>query len=183
MYLLQELILISYKWLLSFTKKDWQLDDYPVRVSRNDVADPATSWAAQILNWPGPIGLGSTPLEAKVSLKECFANISEDRRNSGEGMPRPGAHVPIRFSPVVRVMAYPELYDEFIEHILEYPPGMPLFISDLSSLYDFEPSQEGVESLHGRIRSRFDVETADIPDANIAAILERIAAKRAAHED
>lgn len=179
MYSLRERLLIGCKLLLSFAKKEWTFEDYPSRVRRNDVPNPSLAWMAQFLNWPGPVGLGSTPEEARKSLRRSFEQISEHRRNAGETIPRPGASEAVRFAPATRVIANAALLDEFIEHVLGFPPGSPLFISDGSSLHDFGGDEE-VERLQGLIRGRFGVESSDVPGANIAAILERIAASKAA---
>ena len=83
-----------------------------------------------------------------------------------------------RFASTSRIDVDAALREEFLERILGFAPGAPVFISDKSSLCDFGDEKE-VERLHGLIRSNFGVDASDVADANIAGILERIAARRA----
>ena len=161
------------KWLLSFTKSRWEIGDYPVRVGKNgERADPGKEYCAQILNWPGPIGLGPTREEAYANLARDLEEIRKHR----EGMPRPGSHVPIEFAPAERVNSDEALLCDFIERVLGFRRSDPVFISDLSSLGDFG-DEEKVAELVRRIKDVYGVEVGDLADGNIAAILERIRKK------
>jgi predicted RNase H-like HicB family nuclease len=178
MYTLTERMRILWKWLLSFARSDWTFDDYPVRVRRNEVPDPAIAWMAQILNWPGPLGLGATREVALRELQSNFEQIIKSRREAGEPAPRPGAKEPIRFAASHQVDADPKLRDDFIQRVLGFAPNDPVFISDQSSLFDFGDKNE-VERLAGLIRSNYGIETSDLKEAIIADILQRIVADRA----
>jgi hypothetical protein len=89
--------------------------------------------------------------------------------NPPEETPRP-----IEFAPQDRVDAHPALLDDFIHRILELEGA---FISDESSLWDFHMDMNN-EELLARIKQGYGVDVSDIESANIAEILERIAATR-----
>jgi hypothetical protein len=175
-----ERVQVAYKWLLSFTKSDWAFEDYPVRVRRNLVDDPKIGWAAMFLNWPGIAGLGPTPAHAKADLRARFLELRRLRHEAGESIPRPGRNEPIRFAPSVRVQRSPQLLDDFLLRVLGFEPDAPIFVSDQSSLHDFCSAEAQVEHYRQLIRTVYDVETSDLPDANLADILERIQALRSA---
>lgn len=172
MYTIRERIQIGWKWLLSFRKREWAITDYPVRVRTNGQApEPGIAWCAQILNWPGPAGLGPTKAEAYEQLS---GNLEEIRQHR-ETMPRPGTHVPIQFASTERVGANPAVLDDFIERVLLFSRNDPVFISDESSLHDFGDTTK-VQELATRIRDVYSIDVSDIAEdsGNIAAILERI---------
>ena len=133
---------------------------------------------SQILNWPGPIGLGPTADAAVENLRATFSELLTARRKAGEPIPRPGVSEPLRFASSSRVNADPSLLERFIQHVLGFRPEDPVFISDESSLSDFGNEDE-VQHLHGLIRSNFGVDASDVHGANIARILERISAYEA----
>jgi hypothetical protein len=170
MYSFTERTKIAYKWLLSFLHSDWQLNHYPVRIRSNgNNPAPEYAWAAQILNWPGPTGLGATPKEAQQKLEESLESIRKNRSS----MPRPGTHVPIQFASQTRVNANQLLLDDFIEKILGFKPNDPVFISDLSSLHDFA-DEENVDIYRKKILEIYGVDISDLKSALICDILERV---------
>lgn len=173
MYPLPQRALMAWKWCASFATRDWGLRHYPVWIRRNPVEEPEMAWVAQILGWPGPIGFGATREAARQAVGQHFDLLRAERLARGEALPRPGTREPVRFAAADRVHADPELLRRFIEEVLEFPPGSPVFLSDQSSLHDFGPDDE-VERLRGKIRAVFGVETADLQDSVIADILERI---------
>src|SRR5689334_2542058 len=121
MYSLQEKALIASKWLASFFRSEWKLVHYPVRVREN--GENVTSdqqWLAQILNWPGPAGVGATKEEAVAKLGERLESIRTYRRTNQENMPRPGSKVPIQFASTDRILADPALHDDFITRVLGF---------------------------------------------------------------
>ncbi len=164
---------IAVKWLLSFTRAEWRFHDYPIRVRRNPVPDAAMSWSAQFLNWFGPIGLGPDPAAALAELEKNFSQIRLARAASGEHLPRPGSRAPLRFAPSTRVTRNPELLQDFLRRVLGFRRDDPVFVSDMSSLFDFGGDEE-VERYRDLIRHIYGVETADLKKANLADILERI---------
>ena len=172
MYTISERIQIGWKWLLSFRKREWTVADYPVRVRVNGQApEPRIAYLAQILNWPGPVGLGPT----RARAYEQLSNNLEEIRSHRETMPRPGTHVPIQFASTERVQVDPALLEDFIERVLLFSRDDPVFISDESSLHDFGDATK-VQELVTRIRDVYSIDVADIAEdsGNIAEILERI---------
>lgn len=56
------------KYLLSITRSDWQLADYPVRFRHFNVSDTGgrlkqVSWSCQIINWWQMDGFGDTHVD------------------------------------------------------------------------------------------------------------------------
>ncbi len=174
MYSAREKALMVSKWLASFFRRDWKLADYPVRLRANgkDVP-PDQQWLAQVLNWPGPAGVGATREEALIKLNESIEGIRKYRRTNQEHMPRPGTKVPIQFAPTTRVSADIELHDDFIIRVLGFAPGSPVFISDQSSLGDFG-DENYVAELQKRIREIYGVEVSDLKSGLLCEIFERI---------
>ena len=172
MYTIRERLQIGLKWILSHRKSEWTLADYPVRVRMNGASpQPSIAYCAQILNWPGPAGLGASKSEAYADLAKNLETIRKNR----ESMPRPGTHVPIQFAATDRVEKTPGLLDDFIERVLLFTKNDPVFISDDSSLSDFGDDAK-VQELVQRIKVVYSVDVSDIVNesGNIATIIERI---------
>jgi hypothetical protein len=176
----KETLTATWKLCLSFTKRDWDLADYPT-VIRKQVFDSGASadrqappYSARIVNWWVMTGLGNTPKEALQELAVQFARIKGDLQRDGKPIPRPGTKVPIEFAPSSRVYSDPELKDDFIRRVL----GLDwAFISDESSLWDFH-TDETNDVLITKIRDLYGVEVSDIESGNLATILSRIATHR-----
>ena len=65
-------LLATYKYLLSFRKAEWTLEDYPVRLRERATSaeTPALrAWCAQIVNWWLMAGFGDTPEGALEDLR------------------------------------------------------------------------------------------------------------------
>lgn len=128
---------IARKWLWSFTKDEWSLKDYPIKLRRNSPYDTGLKWRAQILRWPAICGLGRTKREARADLQTCFNTAASGMKNRGEPLPRPGSKVTIRYAPTDKIDSFKqEWVDEFIENILDLTPA-DVFLSDESTLEDF----------------------------------------------
>jgi hypothetical protein len=68
----REALLIAFKYLASFRKRSWHLEDYPVRLRRQNTSPetPAVQpWVAQVMNW-WLVGTGPTPESALSELRE-----------------------------------------------------------------------------------------------------------------
>lgn len=162
------------RWLASFLHREWTLDDYPVRTRPNgEGSRPGEEWLAQILNWPGPAGVGASKEDAVRKLSEALESARAYRRKSGERMPRPGSAVPLSFASTERVLADPTLHDDFIVRVLGFGPGDPVFISDQSSLGDFGDDGH-VAALQKKIVDAYGVDVSDLKDGRLCDILERI---------
>src|SRR3984957_20899158 len=101
----------SWKWILSFRKKDWQLDDYPVCIAKLEANSPFRSprfsqhdYRASIIGWP-VMGSGNSPAEALDDLRINF----ESMKANATVTVRPGARAKLEFASDAKVSAYDEL--------------------------------------------------------------------------
>jgi|SRR5687768_11801653 len=82
------------KYALSFFKRQWTLDDYPIDLWRQwpgyqaDESAPVV-FVARIAGWQALVGSGTTEQEAISDLRRQF----EDYRRMAERLPRPGTFV------------------------------------------------------------------------------------------
>lgn len=177
-------MLAAWKWLLSFRKPEWVLNDYPIRVTAQE-PDPSFSaprfsqhlYRAYMVN--GAItGSGDTPEQAKAGLAQNFETVSQRRKQEGKPAIRPGANWPVEFASQERVSSNEALREEFIQRIfgLEWA-----WISDESSLWDFHTEQTN-ESLYTKIREVYSVDVSDIESAKLWAIFERIESSKASNQ-
>ena len=121
----KETLTATWKLCFSFSKRDWDLADYPTVIRRQHESESGASgprqapppWSARIVNWWVMTGLGSTPEDAMQDLAVQFARMKESRQREGKPMPRPGTKVPIEFAPSNRVYANAELTDDFIRRV------------------------------------------------------------------
>jgi hypothetical protein len=172
-------LLARWKYLLSFRKSDWELEDYPVIVRKQ--RDTSVSWGdevrwtspaylARVVNWTALDGSGNTRAEAIADLHERFKNACEGR----SAKPRPGTDVPIEFASQERIDARKELVQEFVRDVLGTEWAL---LTDESSLWHFTLGQS-LEEYYTKIMILFGVNVRDVPDGNIAMILDRISAAR-----
>ena len=168
------------KFVKSFFKKHWQLEDYPVRLRHQQLSNdmPAklreqfVPWVAQIPFWTRMIGTGNTREEAYASLEKRFAEYQAE----GNKLPRPGTKVPLQFAPRIAVPAYDNVAEEFFRRMFDVD-YQRVFITDQSSLWDF-PFAEPNEVLLTRIRGSYGIDISDIEDGNLVRIFQRIEASR-----
>jgi len=174
-------MLAAWKWLLSFRKQEWLLNDYPIRVTAQE-PDPTYSaprfsqhlHRAYMVN--GAItGSGNTPEQAKTDLAQNFENVSQRRKQEGKPAIRPGTNWPVEFASQEKVSSNEALSEEFIQRVL----GLEwAWISDESSLWDFHTDQTN-EQLYAKIREVYGVDVSDIESAKLWAIFERIESSKA----
>jgi hypothetical protein len=163
--------------LASVFKREWTIDDYPIRISFQPVPESLREshrkplpWTACIFNW-GLGGGGNSKQEALEELRKNFDCATATRKH----LPRPGTKVPIEFAASMRVDQHSGLAKDFVERIL----GLDwAWISDESSLWDFH-SDETNERLTEKIRHVYGVDVSDISSGNLADIFGRIAGTRA----
>jgi hypothetical protein len=173
----------AWKFCLSFTKRDWELADYPVVIREQKLErDSERSlsrgvqprYLALIVNWWVITGAGDTPDQAMADLVDRFGHVKDARLRDGKVMPRPGTKAPIEFAPSDRVRAHPELTDDFIQRVL----GLDwAFVSDESSLWEFH-TDDSNDVLNAKIREVYGIDVSDLESGNLAEILERIAARQ-----
>jgi hypothetical protein len=106
--------------LASIFKREWRLDDYPIRVFQS-LNEPllqsqrkSLPWIASVINWPGMVGGGNSRLEALEELLKSFDRLKATKPS----LPRPGTKVPIEFATSTRVAQHSELAKDFIERVL-----------------------------------------------------------------
>jgi hypothetical protein len=165
-------IAASWKWILSFRRADWQLDDYPIRVAKLERDSPFRSprfkehdFRASIINWP-VMGSGNSPEEALDDLRVNFESI----KSAGTINVRPGARPKIELASQAKISAYDELSQDFVQKVLGLQAA---WVSDESSLWDFHTGQTN-ESFYAKIREIYDVDVSDVESARLWEILERI---------
>jgi hypothetical protein len=154
-------------------KREWTLDDYPIRVWLQPTPEPLhksrfkpLSWTASVINWPGMSGSANSKLEALEELRKTFDRF----RATKPKLPRPGTKVPIEFAARERVGQHAELATDFIKRVLDIEWA---WISDESSLWDFH-GDETNESLNNKIHGIYGVDVSDISSGNLADIFDRI---------
>ena len=89
-------------------------------------------------------------------------------------MPRPGRQVPLEFASQKRIEANSALANEFLQSVFEVEDA---WISDESTLWDFA-LEDPLDESYAKIQSLYGVDVSDIPDGNLADVLERIAQSR-----
>ena len=80
------------------------------------------------------------------------------------------------FAPSDRIDRHRELADDFVARVLEKSWA---YISNESSLLDFHEDMSDPVDLIARVRACYAVDVSDVPNFNIADILDQIAAERA----
>ncbi|MGB6131683.1 MAG: hypothetical protein WBG54_07880 [Acidobacteriaceae bacterium] len=174
----QRQLRMKVKYCLSFLKRDWQLRDYPVTLREFAPAagDLGNGWhfprfEASIQGWHLS-GTGNTPDQALSSLADAFQRAKASHTQRGEPLPRPGHVVPVDFGSTVRIDAHGALAQDFISRVL----GLEwAWVSDLSGLAEFSIGHSPDIYL-SRIRGIYGVDCADLADAPLVDILDRIAA-------
>ena len=164
------------KYLLSFTKDDWTVNDYPIcfRHFKASEENPSPGrlqlipWSAQIINWWQMDGHGDTKEAALADLAAKF----QVRKDKGEPLPRPGTGLPLEFAPTEKVSLHWAIAEDFFRRILEMNYE-ECWISDESSLWDFH-GEESNEHLHQKVWESYRVNISDIEDGNLVRIFERI---------
>jgi hypothetical protein len=161
-------IKIFIRFFLSFLKNDWQIYDYPLKYKIQNNVEDNSKWLIQIINWRTLCGLGRTREEA---LKDLKKNFIKQIKNKGF-KPRPGTKVPIKYASTEKIDNNIDFLDDFLEKVLDIKKDSPVFISDLSSLYDF--SFDDVEKYYIKIKKYYNKDVRHIKDGNISKILEAI---------
>ena len=171
----------SLKYLLSFFKSSWTLNDYPIRYVRQDpglITEigfrsegwESSRWRAQVEGWPLMFGLGETRQAAARQLQDNFSAY----RESGDPLPRPGRRVMLTFPEpkIEQIGKYESISIHFMEHILKFHGRF--WISDLSSIWDF-PVEDTPDELVRKIALRYGVDVSDLIGAgNLVTIFKRI---------
>jgi len=163
-----EYILAFYKRLCSFSKTEWNLDDYPLRYkNQSDPNDKEIKpWVVQIINWWTLTGLGNTKEEAYKMLHKSFDNYKQ----SNDKLPRPGYRVPLLYADTNAIDSLENVAIDFFDKILGYN-YFDCFISEESSIIDFGQDEDEVLQ---RINQTYELNLTEIGDGNIVRILTLI---------
>lgn len=159
-----------YKWLLSFLKPEWNINDYPLRFREKGKDNPdSPRWCAQIINWWVIAGLGETKPEAYKNLSESFEKAKKFRKH----LPRPGVKVPLEFASGEELYKYRDVVSRIINEVLvEYDPKS-VFISDGSNLWDFAMPND-ISNYQVKIKEIFGVDVSHIESGNLVEISKYI---------
>jgi hypothetical protein len=154
------------KYLASFRKREWDLEDYPVRVRFQQGKGPRefTGWVAQIQRW-WLAGSGSTP---EAALQQLRDNLVAAKREGNH--PRPGTRPPIRFASAERLERHGAFAYEFVERVTGI---CPMFMSDQSSLADFVDGPE-LKDVTRKISLLYNVDPGDLPQGPLWRLLDKI---------
>jgi len=166
----------GFKYLTSFLKTEWTINDYPLRfrhftTTRQDDRNPRLkqfSWSAQIINWWQMHGGGETKEAALTDLKAKF-QIAKEQSGS---LPRPGTGLPVEFASTDQINLHWNIAEDFFNRVLNQNYG-DCWISDESSLWDFH-SEESNDHLNKRVWECYRVDISDIEDGNLVKIFQRI---------
>lgn len=169
------------KYLWSFTRKEWELSDYPLRYRRQKPGSEGygceglklPAWYVQIINWWQISGLGDTKDEAYADLKTKFERMKAE----GGRLPRPGTGLLITLAATREIDQYALIATDFFNKVLQIDYNN-CFISDESSLWDFHTEASNA-TLNERIKQVYGVDVADIESGNLVQIFERIRGDRA----
>ncbi len=169
------------KFLLSFFKSSWGVQDYPLSLRRVQAARPKVRqpgsqpasarwrqpalWSAQIARWPQMFAYGHTRREAMSNLECRFNNY----RVGDEPLPRPGTRAQTPPGSISEIEAYEILAMDFFKHILD-TNYYNCVLSDSASLGDFVPDV----GYHLKIEQRYGVDVSDIQSGSLVKILQRI---------
>lgn len=176
---------MAWKRGLSFRKRTWEFEDYPmwVREQGPSLSLPprfvSHRYRALITGWLVS-GSGDTRAEALADLRNQFERRRQLLFESGEPIPRPGTRVPIKIAGRIRLDSFADLEADFIRRVLTPVLGVEdVMMTDGSSLWNFH-FDENSSALVAKIGEVYGVDVSDIESENIAEILERIAASRRA---
>ena len=160
-----------WKKLLSYTKSNWDIDDYPLRYRKQTDTSGQYNigelkpWVVQVINWWTMTGLGDTKKEAYEHLKRNFKSYLEFNKAH-----RPGTTVPLSFADTSQVDDLEDVAPDFFEKILDLN-YYECFISDESSLNDFGRDDDITLQ---KINSTYNLGLTDLGDGNIFRLLTLI---------
>lgn len=150
------------KYLKSFLKSEWDFNDYPLETWKNPNSEQNNlKYGAKFTNWWSLVAHGETENKAVENLKKHLT----DFKNNNTEIPRPGANVPLEYTESDRIEKNEHIAVEFFDKIIGIN-FYDCFISDLSSLHDFdlvnEQTLEKIESVFGIVPRGKDYFLSDI---------------------
>jgi hypothetical protein len=164
-----EKLLSIYKWIMSFFKKEWSVNDFPIRFENQSKENPSIpSWSAQIINWWQIAGVGDTKKEAFEDLAENFSSAKKHH----DSLPRPGTGLPIEFASGDELDRYWGVASRIIDEVLGFDPE-GIFVSDESSLWDFS-DDDSISEYQNEIQKIFGVDVSHIQSGNLVELSKYI---------
>jgi len=154
------------KFILSFFKNNWEINDYPIRLRLQKNAPDNSKYFYQIINWWTVTGLGATKEEAFNNLITAF---NDQVMNKGY-KPRPGKEQKIKFVSTSIIDENYELVEHFLKTIIGFKEDSPVFISDESSLWDFTFKND-INKYYDKIKNVYKI---DLKEKNIDKIADII---------
>lgn len=165
----------AWKRVASLFKREWTLNDYPVRIRCQKPDERETvpqlkfvPWFADVWNWHAMSGSGDTKEEAIGRLRERFAEFVA----TGERLPRPGVAVPLKSAARGRTIYHEELAKDFTQRVLNLDWA---WLSDESSLWHFHTEATN-DRFISKIREVYGVDVSDLECARLVDIFDRIQA-------
>ena len=169
-----------WKFVLSFRKREWTIDDYPVKVTDYGPVEAKgrlkpSRWTAQIINWLHMRGDADT---REGSLLELQRQLDAHLREQGS-LPRPGTgrRLEVTFAAAERVEANYDLVADVVRRVIGMEPEN-CFVSDESTLWDFHQGEDNAEYFR-KILLLYHVDVSDLDPPFLWAIAERIGERRA----
>lgn len=159
------------KYLASFFKRSWNLEDYPLVLRQQESLNegqPVPPWVATIDGWH-LTGLGETSDTAIQDLRSRFEAYRAENT-----LPRPGTKVPLQFAGASELDRHGEFAYEFIEH---HVGVRPFFMSDGTTLADFD-GVTPMEDVHASIRDRYGVESEPFETEPLWMLLDSVKSAR-----
>jgi hypothetical protein len=163
------------KFVLSFRKRRWTIDDYPLRFIDHGPAETvgrkkSFRWTAQIINWLHLQGGADTREGALVALQH---HLDEHLHEHGS-LPRPGTgrKLELKFASTERVEANYELVADILQRVIGLEPDK-CFVSDASTLWDFHDREDNTAYVD-KIILLYNVNVEDVDPPFLWAIAERI---------
>lgn len=162
------------KRLKSYSKTDWNFEDYPTQTWKNpNAGEDKVAYGAGIINWPMMVGHGETDEKALTALKDNFKLYKENNNN----LPRPGTNVPLKFASTDNIDKYELTAVDYFKNVLNmdfyegfYSDGSVLeFLSD-----DDIDSEKMKQEIINRTLILYSVDISDIYDEPLWKIFERI---------
>jgi predicted RNase H-like HicB family nuclease len=162
------------KRIASYSKSDWDFDDYPAKTWKNpNAGEENVAYGAGIINWTMMVAHGETKEKAMTALKESFKLYKENNND----LPRPGTKVPLQFASTDNIDKYEQTAVDFFKRVLnmDYYEGFYSDGSVLEFLRDDDTDSEGMKKeIIRRTLSMYNVDITDIYDEPLWTIFERI---------
>jgi predicted RNase H-like HicB family nuclease len=167
--------LILNKYIKSFFKSDWEIQDYPMLIGKIPFESKNfKSYSIEILKWRVMSARGDTLEEAARNLYEKFLEFKKENP-----LPRPGTLVPFEviFAKNEIMGKYEELAFEFFEKIYQRKYLKDIICTDESSIKELD---DGDEFKFFNVKEKIEkIYGIDIGQEHfISKILEKIADKK-----